>query len=181
MINVVLLNPHLFLSFFHMPKWVEKEIDSLRRRFLWNGMHKEGRIFNLIRWERACKRKEFEGLGVINLRDFNTTLFIKWWWKLFSNPANKWALLIAHQYHPLSSWWADKCISAASFSYFWRGLIKVKKVFLVAVSMAPGNSLYTRFWSDRWCSGVSLDAFLYLFCAAKDRNGSLAAYFGESL
>ena len=70
MINVVLSAiPTYFLSFFSPPRWVEREIDSLRRKFLWKGTGLEGKGYSLVNWKKICKRKEFGGLGIINLRD----------------------------------------------------------------------------------------------------------------
>ena len=68
MINAVLSTiPTYFLSFFLFPIWVKRKIDSLRRKFLWNGVHREAKGFCLINWKRVCKRKEFEDLRVINI------------------------------------------------------------------------------------------------------------------
>jgi len=39
-------------------------------------------------------RKEFGGLGIINLQDFNSALLINW--KLFYELGRKWASLISH-------------------------------------------------------------------------------------
>jgi len=33
--------------------------------FSWRGVHTKGRGFNLIRWERVCKKKRIWGLGLI--------------------------------------------------------------------------------------------------------------------
>jgi len=41
------------------------------------GVHEEKK--SLVIWERVCKRKEFGGMGVINLCDFNKALLLKWW------------------------------------------------------------------------------------------------------
>ena len=55
--------PTYFLSFFLLPRWVGKDIDSLKRKYLWNGVHREGKGFYIVNWKRVCKRKEFRGLG----------------------------------------------------------------------------------------------------------------------
>jgi len=65
-----------FLSFFPILRWVEKNIEPMRRKFLWNRAHKDGNEFCLVNWKRVSKYKEF-GLRIINIRDFNTTFFFQ--------------------------------------------------------------------------------------------------------
>jgi len=59
-----------------------KKIDAITRKFLWNRVYKEETDFFLVNWKRVCMCKKFGGLGIINLRDFNTALLLKWWWRL---------------------------------------------------------------------------------------------------
>ena len=90
MINAVLSAiPTYFLSFFSILKWVEREIDSLRRKFLWKGANTERKSFSVVNWKKVCKRKEFGGLGIINLQVFNMALLLRWWWKLFEEQGRK--------------------------------------------------------------------------------------------
>ena len=85
---------------------------------LWGGTQKDGKAFCSVNWKRVCKRREFESLGVINLRDFNMALLLKWWWKLFDDRTHKWAMLISQNYCPITGWWSDQQINRAfSFSF----------------------------------------------------------------
>jgi len=102
------------LSFFALPRWVEMEIDSLMRKFLWGGTQKNGKAFCLVNWKWVCKRKEFGGLGIINLWDFNKALLLKWWWKLFDDQKRIWAKLISQSYRPSSGWWSERYINRLS-------------------------------------------------------------------
>jgi len=67
-------------------------------------------------------RKEFRGLGIINLWDLNSALLIKWWWKSFDEPGHKWVSLISHNYWSVAGWWFDECINGGSYSPFWKRL-----------------------------------------------------------
>jgi len=40
--------PTYFLSYFLLPRWVERKIDSLRRNFLWKGTNNKGKGFSLV-------------------------------------------------------------------------------------------------------------------------------------
>ena len=77
MLNVVLSAiPTHFISSFTLSR-VEREVDSLRRKFLWGDSQKEGKAFCLVSWKRVCKHKKFGGLGIINPWDFNDALLLK--------------------------------------------------------------------------------------------------------
>ena len=68
LINTVLIAvPTYFLSLFLLLSQIEKEIDALRRKFLWNVNFNDGKGFCLVNWKRVCKCKEFGSLGIINL------------------------------------------------------------------------------------------------------------------
>ena len=135
MISVILSTiPTYYLSFFSLPTLVEREIDSFRRRFMWNGTHNEGKPFCLLNWKKVCKCKKFGGLGIINLRDFNKALLLRLWWKLLSELNRKWALLVSHSYRPLTGWWSDRCTNGTSSSPFWKGIRSVKDIFFSLAS-----------------------------------------------
>jgi len=145
-----------FLSFFQLPRWVEKDIDSIMRKFLWNRGNVDIKGFSLVNWKCVCKRKEFGGLGVINLRDFNRALLLKWWQRLFLEPGWKWASLISHNYGPRSGWWSGMPANSASSSSFWKGMLSVKDIFFQATAKEIRNGRTTQFWRDKWCSTVPL-------------------------
>lgn len=37
--------------------------------------------YNLVLWQKVCKKKEYGGLSVLNLQEFNQALLCKWWLK----------------------------------------------------------------------------------------------------
>ena len=58
MINAVLSAFTTYsLSFFPPPRWMERDIDSLMRKFLWNGVHGERKGFSLANWKRVCSAR----------------------------------------------------------------------------------------------------------------------------
>ena len=159
MINAVLTAlPTSFLSFFALPRWVERKIDTLRRKFLQGGTQKDGMVFCLVNWKQVCKQKEFGGLGFINLRDFNKALLLKWWWKLFDDPMRIWAMLVSQSYPP-SGQWPDRCINGAYSSPFWKGMALVKDIFFQGIAKEVKGGRGLRFWLDRRCSHVALGCF----------------------
>jgi hypothetical protein len=65
--------PTFFMSTFMLSKWTIKEIDKIRRKFLWHG-HKNqtrGIYVNPIAWHIVIKPKYIGGLGVLDLTIMN--------------------------------------------------------------------------------------------------------------
>ncbi|GLT86821.1 hypothetical protein SLE2022_049350 [Rubroshorea leprosula] len=82
LINFVLSSLPVFIMYFYLhPKSVISELDKIRRRFLWGGTG-ECRKVAWVAWERVCKSKIEEGLGIKNLWCFNMSLLGKWWGRL---------------------------------------------------------------------------------------------------
>jgi hypothetical protein len=62
--------PVYFMSTFLLPKWVIKELNKIRRRFLWHG-HKVDQIATkpicLVNWQIDTMSKKNGGLRIRNL------------------------------------------------------------------------------------------------------------------
>jgi hypothetical protein len=81
-VNVVLSSlPIYFMSAFILPKWVIREIDVIRRNFLWKGSDTNSKKLYLANWDLICRPKSKWGLGIINLEMMNIALIKKWYWK----------------------------------------------------------------------------------------------------
>lgn len=94
-VNSVLSTILIYLtSFYELPHWVIQRIDSMRCNYLWRGGREGSKGYHLVNWKRACKKKEYGVLGVMNLRDMNRALLCKWWWKLYSHSSAKWTSFI---------------------------------------------------------------------------------------
>ena len=76
LINAVLIAlPIYFFSFFRTPSKVIQQLVNIQR--LWDGVSEQRRIA-WVKWENVCLPKEKGGLGVKDLRKFNTALLGKW-------------------------------------------------------------------------------------------------------
>jgi hypothetical protein len=65
--------PVFYLSLFRAPSGIIYKLESLFMQFLWGGSEKSSRI-NWVKWSKVCKDKDKGGLGVKNIRDFNSAL-----------------------------------------------------------------------------------------------------------
>jgi hypothetical protein len=109
-------------------------------------------------------QKKKGGLGVKNLEKMNTSLLIKWWWKLESKDG-LWQKLVRAKClkdRPVA------CIEHRQVdSPCWSELLKVKTLYLEDRTMRVGNGKKTSFWDDAWCTQIPLKtmfASLFVIC-----------------
>ncbi|XVF37078.1 hypothetical protein REPUB_Repub19eG0114600 [Reevesia pubescens] len=85
------------MSVFRVSKSIIKEIDVIRRDFLWGST--EGKIkFSRVAWDKVCVPKSKRGLGVINLDLKNVALLGKWHWEFVVEKEHLWRKLIISKY-----------------------------------------------------------------------------------
>ena len=72
--------PTYFLTVFNLQKWAIKQIDKIRRSFLWKGEADVGGGHCLVQWAHVKKPKSSGGLGVLDLEMFSRALRLRWLW-----------------------------------------------------------------------------------------------------
>jgi hypothetical protein len=131
--SVLTSQPIYHLTVFPTHKWLLKQIDRLRRSFLWKGEEPEkvsgGHC--LINWSTVCTPKDLGGLGILDLERLARALRLRWYWFQWKNNDRPWTGL------ELPCDKTDKDLFHAST------IIKVGK----------GNK--TNFWYSRWLDGRS--------------------------
>ena len=129
-----------------MPKWVVKEIDKIRRRFLWHGVSPQEKKLNLVNWDLTCTPKCIGGLGVMNLQIFNQALLMKWLWLWFKpNPA-LWKPLLRHTVPTVNG--IPQC------DLFSNTLKQALQFFDISVKFEPGNGANISLWNNNWGHGL---------------------------
>jgi hypothetical protein len=104
--------------------------------------------------------KEYEGLRVRQMREFNIALLGKWCWRLLVDRGGMWYRVLATRYGEVAGRLA---VGGRSGSVWWR---KVSR-FRDGVSAEGGDGLGrvlsgglamepTFFWTDLWLGGVPL-------------------------
>jgi hypothetical protein len=58
--------------------------------FFFGGACEESRKITWVSWKSICLRKEYGGLGVRQLREFNLTLLGKWCWRTLVDREGLW-------------------------------------------------------------------------------------------
>ncbi|KAI5020887.1 hypothetical protein ZWY2020_059537 [Hordeum vulgare] len=76
-----------------LPLAVVRELDGLRRSFLWNVAERASGAQCLVAWERVCRSKAEGGLGVRDLVTQNNCLLLKMVHRLHATPPSRWAAM----------------------------------------------------------------------------------------
>ena len=143
--------PVYLLTVIKAPKQFLKEIDKMRKKFLWAG---DGELTGgkcKVAWPRVCTPKPNGGLGIKDLDYFSRSLRLRWLW--FS--------------------WEERPRP-------WEGLeIRVTEedsaFFNAATVIQLGNGKRASFWKSRWLSGQALATrFPQLYKHSKRKNRSVA-------
>lgn len=150
-----------------MPKTILNKIDTIRRRFFWQGGGTKKK-YHLVRWPVICKSKKKGGLGIKDLRKLNVSLLAKWWWKL-EQEDSLWHEIVKAKYLKKSNIFS--VTHKASDSPIWADLIKIKELYLQGRGIRIKNGQNTRFWFDPWLYELpiyQIAPILFLLCEQKE-------------
>jgi len=179
--SVLTSTPLYYLFLFRAPVVVCKSITRIHRRFLW-GWGKEKESILWVSWKALCKSREDGGLGLRDIRMFNSALLAKWRWRLTVEEKGRWKDLLVSKYGSSSeivhspvkiqSWW-------------WRDLHKVcgegegDRWFLKEVGWKTGCGDKVMFWEDVWIGNSSLKALYPRLYSVSLNQGHKVSEVGE--
>ncbi|XP_039115891.1 uncharacterized protein LOC120251437 [Dioscorea cayenensis subsp. rotundata] len=144
------------MSIFKLPAWVIKDIDKIRRDFLWKGPNLGSKEVRLIAWSKITRLRDMGGWGILNLQTFNNALLGKWWWKLTCNPNSNWAKIINANYSISDTVGVLSHTPPRNKSFFWAGVTSTLSPFRSCITKSIRNGSSTSLWSDRWHDGLRL-------------------------
>ncbi|CAJ2656620.1 unnamed protein product [Trifolium pratense] len=180
--SVLISLPVYALSFFKAPSGTISSIESILINFFWGGSE-DFRKISWINWKSICLRKEYGGLGVRQLREFNLALLGKWCWRMLVDREGLWFRVLAGRYGVERG---RLCEGGARGSTWWRELARIRGGggevgggwFREHVSRKVGDGSDTFFWTDPWVDGTSLrERFGRLFDLAENKSASVAEMF----
>ena len=121
--------PTYFLTVFNLQKWAIKQIDKIRRIFLWKGEADVGGGHCLVQWARVKKPKSLGGLGVLDLEMFSRALRLRWLW---------------YEWIDWDRPWIGGLISVNEVD---------KQLFRACTKVQIGNGAKAKFWESSWLDG----------------------------
>nr|ABN05720.1 RNA-directed DNA polymerase (Reverse transcriptase) [Medicago truncatula] len=150
--------PVYALSFFKAPAGTISSIDSILSKFFWGGSE-DLRKISWVGWQRVCKRKEYGGLGVRRLREFNEALLGKWCWRLLVDRGGLWYRVLVARYGVRNGRLED---GGRGGSFWWKEVGRIRGGegeggagwFEGCVARCVGDGEDTLFWHERWCGDV---------------------------
>lgn len=141
------------MSLFHLPSWVIKKIDHLRRYFLWSGPDIDRPTCKLVCWKILCRPRNQGGWGILDLDIFKQALLGKWWWKFMMDTSWCESKVIQFNYR-LSSWNLFPRPSGRMF-FFWKRVISGLPAVRGSLIHDIGSGEETSFWKDPWINGTA--------------------------
>ncbi|XP_050238425.1 uncharacterized protein LOC126687917 [Mercurialis annua] len=154
LIQYVLMSMHVFwASIMLLPKKVNKEIQSICARFLWNG-NQEGKYSALVAWKDIIKQKKEGGLGIKDIGTWNKAAISKHVWQVMSGCSSLWVKWIHQNKLKNCSFWGIKANNDSN--WIWRGLLSIRSDIRKMVSYSIGDGKLVNFWNDPWLQGCSL-------------------------
>lgn len=112
--------PTYWISIFMLPCWVIKDIDRIRRDFMWSGVDIEHQRCRLVCWKNICRHRDQGGSGILDLHHFNQALLRKWWWKFMTDP--KWCGVEVIQFNYGITRWNIFSRQTGRISFSWKGV-----------------------------------------------------------
>ncbi|GAU27449.1 hypothetical protein TSUD_161350 [Trifolium subterraneum] len=174
--------PVYALSFFKAPSGTISSIETLLIKFFWGGGCEESRKVSWVCWDSVCLRKEYGGLGVRQLREFNLALLGKWCWRMLVDREGLWFRVLAARYGVEGGRLRD---GGRRGSSWWREIARIReggegegRWFGEHVSRRVGDGSDTLFWIDHWVDGVPLcERFGRLYDLAENKLRTVAEMY----
>lgn len=92
--------------------------------------------------------KDEGGIGMRDLRSFNTALLAKQVWRLATNPDSFLGKFLKGKYFPRTSVWEAK--SGPNSSFTWRSILSARDLVVDGSRWLVGEGKEVRFWKDSW-------------------------------
>ena len=159
-------------------QWVIDRIDQMMWAFFWTGKREVSAGQCVINWDTLCTPKQHGDLGIIKFRDFNISLFAKWWLKLLQDHPLPWARLVKHNYYQHRRLQDLIGSLPGHISPFWHEVLRYFEQFHMGLCVRCDNGEHTKFWQDRWiCDQKLAAAFPTLSEIAQDGETTIASQF----
>jgi hypothetical protein len=164
--SVLTSQPIYHLTVFPMQKWLLRQIDRMRRSFLWNGEEPEkvsgGHC--LVNWPTTCTPKKLGGLGILDLERFARALRLRWLWFRWQHQERPWTGLdipcdnidkdlfnastdVTVGRGDKASFWHSNCLDGQAPKYLTPTLFRKAKRKNIIVMRALAN--------NKWISHIS--------------------------
>jgi len=135
------------LTIFPLAAWAKKQIDKIRRFFLWKGEENANGGHCIVNWPSISKPKALGGLGVPELDKFGRAPQLQWLWQEWTDPSKPRAGSEL-PYKPVD-----------------------RLLFNASTIVTGGDGMKTKFWHHSWVDGEAPRNIVpHLFELARRKN-----------
>ncbi|XP_058759858.1 uncharacterized protein LOC131633155 [Vicia villosa] len=139
--------PTYIMSCYRLPDSCCKEIETILSRFWWGSKEGENKI-HWMSWKRMAHSKDVGGMGFRGIKDFNTSLLGKQFWRLMQEDGSLFERFFKGRYYPRGR--ITEAPVGFKPSYAWRSLLSAKDVVVAGSRWRVGNGDKINVWRDNW-------------------------------
>jgi hypothetical protein len=137
--------PIYLLSFFRFPKWALQLINTQLANCMWNDEEGHKKI-HLANWPSICMKKEYGGLGILNMQDLNLCLIGSWIRSYINGEGSLWKKVVDAKYNTKSP--NILCCHDTNPSVFWKGVMWAAGAVKFGYKWLVGDGKAIKFWED---------------------------------
>ncbi|KAF3778009.1 putative ribonuclease H protein [Nymphaea thermarum] len=138
--------PHYWMMVFRLPGRINKKLENICKRFLWNDGESTRHIHH-ISWDRLCNPYDLGGIGLPNMEDLNRALLASRCIRLLMDDGI-WDKVYKDKYLQKNSLWTLN--GPIRGSWGWKGLIWGWRFIQDKTEWKLGDGNRCRFWLDPW-------------------------------
>ena len=121
-----------------------------------------------MEWAKVCMPVQKGGLGIRQLRRFNSALLGKWLWRHEMERDALWRKVIEAKYGDEGGGWCTKPVLGTYGVSVWKSIRSGWLDFSKFLWFDVGDGTRIKFWEDVWCRDCSLkEAFLELYSISR--------------
>ncbi|KAJ0836605.1 putative RNA-directed DNA polymerase [Helianthus annuus] len=146
--------PTYYFSLYKAPCHVIKQLERLRREFLW-GVSPVQNKTNWVAWKSIMTPKDFGGLGFGSLREANVEMLAKWGWRFKVDQNSLWRKVIWCLHNNSRTW--NFIPVKLSVPGPWKQVVKVSSdLEALGINISslfrgtPGCDSVIYFWREPW-------------------------------
>ncbi|WMV26185.1 hypothetical protein MTR67_019570 [Solanum verrucosum] len=136
--------PTYMMSLFPIPLGIINRLDSIRRKFLWQG-NTDRKGYHLVKWKAVINEKRFGGLGIKNLKNQSKALRMRWLWKYSNENRSLWVRVIKAKYEENDNWMTKEVTTPYGVS-LWKSIRILWNEFKVNTIVKVADGVKTVFW-----------------------------------
>ncbi|KAL0885155.1 hypothetical protein Bca101_009137 [Brassica carinata] len=147
--SVLTAIPSHSMTCFLLPRSLCDRIQSALTRFWWDASPDQKKMC-WVAWDKLTKPKALGGLGLRDIRAFNTALLAKQAWRILTKPDCLLARVLTGKYCSKSQFLITP--DTKTMSHGWKGVLAGRDLLITNLGKVIGNGEDTRVWRDPWLS-----------------------------